>query len=275
MLQSTPTGTRAPTFTWHEFVTGDPDLTDEERPNIMRQVGGFTRQLTKIRFSQIGSVFAEEEEDGDGNTFTIGPCLSPAFTRNGRGLLKSLDRGPFDTTQEYLEALATTMSEHAQHLPMNYNTHVVLAPMPREEDYGDQFDRRFNDALDRRRDFTKLGDKANHSRSRFGYCLKADVLKEVVVPCLVEDEDGGDINNKKGFYLMHPDLAANSLYVDEDCNVTCVTVGVERQQFRWLNGWRCRGCGMSILGHRLTWLVLFEVWPILGERQIPFGPRQN
>lgn len=75
ILQSKATGTCLLDYSIRE-ATGLSGLTDDQRAKIMQQLGGFTQQLSRVRFPQIGSLVQYRLPGGDANAtsgYAIGP----------------------------------------------------------------------------------------------------------------------------------------------------------------------------------------------------------
>ncbi|OAA63577.1 Protein kinase-like domain protein [Niveomyces insectorum RCEF 264] len=242
ILQSKATGHCLLDYSIRE-AQGLPGLSDRQRAKVMQQLGVFTQQLECIRFPQIGSLVLKHDVDGhdgrananannndnDNGECIVGPCLSPALTWHMRHLLDDLDRGPFASEKDYFDALAVALARHAQELPMTH--HVLLAPIPQPVEYPSR--EQYQKAVGRWNSFVVVGNKIEHSRNRFAYCVAADVLRQTVVPrllCRDETRDTVDtvdtVNGmdgcNAGFPLMHPDLHVGNIFVDDAMNITCI-----------------------------------------------------
>lgn len=197
-------------------VNGRPGLTPEQRVKISRQLGDYVRQLSAIRFPQIGSLFVDEK--GSRNyqgkaAYTIGPCLAPALTWLQRDELDNLDRGPFSSDKDYFNALTVGLSRHCQELSMS--SHALTVPMCRQSDFATYEE--LKRAHSWRISFLALADKLEQHRNRFEFCLAAEMLRERVVPQLCASQ-----REHEGFPLMHNDLSSGNIFVDDDRNITCV-----------------------------------------------------
>ncbi|CAK7216783.1 hypothetical protein SCUCBS95973_002923 [Sporothrix curviconia] len=226
ILQSKAKGTCLLDYSIRAATGKGAHLTDEQCALVMRQLGDFTEQLSRVRFPQIGSL-VRHDDDGSTGDYAIGPCLAPAFVWSHRHLLDNLKRGPFDRQDAYFAALAEALFHHAQELPMEH--HALLAPLPVADEYLDSDNSRdskaYLAAMGRWNDFLAVGSKIDHSRNRFAFCMAANVLRESIVPILC-DKNGDDTRPcpcaDEGFPLMHPDLNVGNIFVDEAMNVTCI-----------------------------------------------------
>ncbi|KAK1767414.1 kinase-like domain protein [Phialemonium atrogriseum] len=165
-------------------VKGVPELMDDDRMTIMRQLGAITSQLSHLRQPKIGSLF----QDSDGN-YTIGE------------------------ESAYLEALVAAYVSHAQELSLSY--HAFFAPIPDPTEYTSVAS--YRAAVGWWNDFVAVGQKIDHSRNRLAYCISGQLLGEMV-PRLSGDAAAGG----EGFPLAHPDLHTGNVFVDSELNVSCL-----------------------------------------------------
>ncbi|KAI9733947.1 MAG: hypothetical protein M1834_002603 [Cirrosporium novae-zelandiae] len=117
--------------------------------------------------------------------YNVESCLSPGFILYGWDTLQDgFSRGPF--------AHETNMN--------NYDT--------------------YRSATDRWNDFTTVGSKTNSGNNRLDYVIAGQFLQDMI-PSLTKShktpKSFGD-----GFPLYHPDLSTNNIFVDQDCNITCI-----------------------------------------------------
>ncbi|OAA63421.1 Aminoglycoside phosphotransferase [Niveomyces insectorum RCEF 264] len=203
ILQSKAVGTCLLDYSFRE-MRGQPGLSEEQRADILRQLGVITQQLAQIRFSGIGSLVPNRDDPGE--------CLSPGLTWNGRHALGELARGPFKNDVEYYCALATALKRHAMELPMDL--HMLRAPIPEEAEYSTTA--AFRAACRRWDEFVVVGCKTEDSRNRFDYCLTAELLQDTAIPQMLWPSE------RSGFALKHPDLHVGNLFVDDSLKITCI-----------------------------------------------------
>ncbi|KAK4153916.1 hypothetical protein C8A00DRAFT_33317 [Chaetomidium leptoderma] len=182
-------------------------LSDESKQKVMSQLGAIASQLSRLRFDKIGSLF----QDGAGN-YTVGECLSPALTWQGRDSLGRVDRGPYDDERAYLEALIAAYVSHAQELPLT--PHAFFAPIPDPAEYANWAS--YRAAAARWNDFVAVGQKIDNSKNRLAFCIAARLMRDMMMP----DQAIQDSTN--GFPLGQPDLHLGNIFVDEDLNITCI-----------------------------------------------------
>ena len=58
-------------------------------------------ELKRLTFSKIGSIFF----DGKNDLFKIGQVIESEFFTDERATLSTMERGPFNTTNEYISAV--------------------------------------------------------------------------------------------------------------------------------------------------------------------------
>ena len=174
ILQSKATGTLLLNYSIREATGKGPGLTDVEQcAVVMRQLSEYTEELSRVCFGQIGSLVYDKGDNDDdklGNSgtasYSVGPCLAPAFIRNHRHLLDKLDRGPFPSQAAYFAALTSALSRHAQELPMA-TTHCShpFRSKPTTRMTG------LSKRLWAGGMTLWLSNKIDHSRNRFAYCM--------------------------------------------------------------------------------------------------------
>lgn len=79
----------------------------------MANLAGIVLKVSTLRFPGIGSIYLRDSLPPTVGSipipsapYSIGPIISWPFFGSSRGLLPSLNRGPFKTTEDYLEACA-------------------------------------------------------------------------------------------------------------------------------------------------------------------------
>lgn len=180
-------------------------LSDQDRHNVMRQLGVIMSELTQLPMDQIGSLF----EDDQGNFYT-GECLSPSLLWQSRDSLETIiDRGPFSGEEQYLESLISTYKAHAHELFMN--PHAFFAPLPDSLEYPTWDSYRF--AAFRWNDYVAVGNKVESSKNRLAYCIAGQFLRNMI-PHLSTAH--------RGYTLSHPDLHLGNIFVDDNLNITCI-----------------------------------------------------
>jgi len=187
-------------------------LTFMEKKKIMKQIGRITSQLSRLRFDYIGSIFEEE------GTYKIKNCLSSAFSLYGRDKFReNIDRGPFTHEKEYYESLVSAFLLHVESLPLEH--HIFLAPVPTPDEYNTYDD--YRSATDRWNDFVTVGSKIDSGKNRLDYFIIGRLLQNMI-PSLAKISDFKSSDDSAGFPLSHPDLSLSNIFVDDDCNITCV-----------------------------------------------------
>ena len=187
-------------------------LTFMEKKKIMKQIERIISQLSRLRFNYIGSIFEEE------GTYKIKSCLSSAFSLYGRDKFReNIDRGPFVHEKEYYESLVSAFLLHVESLPLEY--HIFLAPVPAPDEYNTYND--YRSATDRWNDFVTVGSKIDSGKNRLDYFIIGRLLQSMI-SSLAKESDLNSSGDSAGFPLSHPDLSLNNIFVDDDCNITCV-----------------------------------------------------
>ncbi|CAG8467267.1 3847_t:CDS:1 [Scutellospora calospora] len=79
-----------------------PDLTFEEKQDILIQIIDILMTLKNLRFPKIGSLYSDELKDND--QVVVGECIFHVFMLLGRDETKNTNFGPFSTTRDFLQA---------------------------------------------------------------------------------------------------------------------------------------------------------------------------
>lgn len=178
----------------------------------MKQIGGIIFQLSRLRFDHIGSLFEE------GRTYRIKSALAPTFCLHGRdGFREDISRGPFTHEREYYESLVSAFLLHVEHLPLEH--HIFLAPVPIPDEYNKYDD--YLSATDRWNDFVTVGSKIDSGKNRLHYVILARLLQDII-PSLVDESYLNLTSVGAKYPLCHPDLSVNNIFIDDDCNITCI-----------------------------------------------------
>ncbi|KAL8676415.1 MAG: hypothetical protein Q9224_007289, partial [Gallowayella concinna] len=170
--------------------------TEEQREKILFQLGAITWQLSRLRFSQAGSLF---EDTGE---VKIKTCLSRGLLMGRRDDLEDVPRGPFDSEDDFYEAHVTAFLEHVRYLPLSH--HCFLAPVPARRDYSNETS--YLVAVDRWNNFVAVQSKIDSSLNRTDYVIAGDAILSLMATrsqlCgyFCDDEH-------HGFVLYHPDLS--------------------------------------------------------------------
>ncbi|KAF5722366.1 kinase-like domain-containing protein [Fusarium mundagurra] len=179
-------------------------ISDDNRGKVMSQLGAFMSELSTHRFGRIGSLFRDEDAN-----YVVSEYLSPSLTWQERDSLE-LDRGPFDTEHDYLISLISAFTSHAQELSLT--PHTFFAPVPDMVDYESLSS--YQKASRRWNDFMAIGQKIEHSKNIFSYCIAGQFLSEMI--------NDLSSNGANGFTISHPDLHLGNIYVDENFNITSI-----------------------------------------------------
>ncbi len=178
----------------------------------MKQIGGITSQLSRLRFDHIGSLFEEAR------TYQIKSALSPAFCLHSRDKFREeINGGPFAHEHEYYESLVSAFLLHVEYLPLDH--HIFLAPVPIPDEYNRYDD--YLSATDRWNDFVTVGSKIDSGKNRLNYVILGRLLQDMI-PSLVEESNLSTTGVGAKYPLCHPDLSVNNIFIDDDCNITCV-----------------------------------------------------
>ena len=196
---------------WRSPGSQGPSLSLEEKSRILFQLSLITWQLSQLRFEEIGSLF---EENGH---LQVKSCLSPGLVISERDTLEELPCGPFTSEKEYFNALISALLQHTECLP---KSPCFFAPCPTRNEYDD--DHEYCRACDQWNNFVTFGSKIDGADNRVDYMIVGDCLREIVSKW-VEEMSGFSQNiGRKRFCLHHPDLNVNNIFVDDDCQITCI-----------------------------------------------------
>jgi hypothetical protein len=187
-------------------------LDKHDKEKVLFQLGTITWQLSELQFDQAGSLF--EENEG----FQIKTCLSRGLLMYERYSLDDLHRGPFNFETEYYQALLSAFLQHVQFLPLAH--HCFFAPIPAPNDYDDNSE--YQTASGRWSDFVTLGSKIDGSDNRSDYVVVGEVLREILSTWSRRTFGPASEGQRDRFALHHPDLSVNNIFVDNDCNITCI-----------------------------------------------------
>ncbi|PGH07546.1 hypothetical protein AJ80_07992 [Polytolypa hystricis UAMH7299] len=219
ILMSRANGHPLSTFDWLPKPKGVPTvpvsscrlLKVDEKQKVMSQLGKFMDQLSHLRFDKIGSLFEEE------GSFKVKSCLLPGFLFRGRYELQGICRGPFSEESECYRALLSAYFGHIQHLPLEH--HALFAPVPIPREYGCYAS--YLAATERWNDFVTLGSRVENSGNRLDYFVAGQILDRMI-PGFTNNLEECNQQHGGRFALYHPDLSANNIFVDEQCNITCI-----------------------------------------------------
>ena len=189
---------------WRPASSAQPDLDTSSKAKILFQLGGITWKLSQLQFDKIGSLFENE-------SFEIKECLSRGHMLHGRYSLE-IPRGPFTSEAKFYDSLISAFSEQAEILQLSH--HCFVAPVPSRHDY--ESSKQYESAVDLWNDFITVGSKTDSSDNRLDYIIAGDALRKIVPKLELPTV------NQKTFPLCHPDLSVNNIYVDDDCNITCI-----------------------------------------------------
>ena len=186
-------------------------LTQEEKEKVMKQLGEIVSQLSHLRLDKIGSLFEEE------GRYVVKDCLSPGFVLPDRYTLPDINRGPFLKESDYYGSLLSAFLLHIQHLRLGH--HIFFAPVPVPTEYNSYAS--YLSATDRWNDFVTVGSKVDSSKNRLDYFIAGRFLEGMISSFTIKSHELPNGSND-GFPIRHPDLSANNIFVDDDCNITCV-----------------------------------------------------
>ncbi|KAJ5987968.1 hypothetical protein N7481_003178 [Penicillium waksmanii] len=190
---------------WKAFDAFQPCLETAKKAKILSQLGAISWKLSQLRFDKIGSLF---EEAG---SFELKECLSRGHMLHGRYLLE-IPRGPFVSETEFYDSLVSALSEHAEGLQISPNCFVAPIPTPGEYQSSTQCKK----AVNLWNDFVTVGNKIDTANNRVDYVVVADALRDILRTLELPAVNPGT------FPLHHPDLSVNNIFVDDDCNITCL-----------------------------------------------------
>lgn len=195
---------------WSADDSSGGGLSLESLQKILFQLGSITWQLSQLRFDKIGSLF--EDESG----FQVRESLSRGFVMHERDSLDCFSRGPFYTDFDYYSSLISAFIELSRSLPLD--PHCFVAPLPSRLNY--ETNSQYLKACDMWNDFVIVGSKIDSSENRLDYIIIGNTLakaleqhKELLLRPL---------NAQMPFALHHADLSVNNIFVDRDCNITCI-----------------------------------------------------
>ncbi|KAL8875970.1 MAG: hypothetical protein Q9198_005750 [Flavoplaca austrocitrina] len=197
---------------WLSSGTPGSCITEEQRAKILFQLGAITWKLSRLRFSQAGSLFDENEE------VNVKTCLSRGLLADKRDIADDIPRGPFDTETDYYEAHVAAFLEHVKYLPLAH--HCFFAPIPARSDYDDRTDHRA--AVDHWNNFVSVESKIDSSYNKTDYVIAGEALLNLLAEWTSRLSTYFAHEDKNRFVLYHPDLSADNIYVDEDFNITCI-----------------------------------------------------
>ncbi|ATY61978.1 kinase-like domain [Cordyceps militaris] len=170
---------------------------------VMGRLGELCFDLSNLRFDKIGSI---QERDG---LVGLNQVLSPAFMLQDRHRI-AMYRGPFATDQDYYRALAEAFLGQVQDLSMSH--HLFCSPCPELAAYPDAESYRI--VVDLWSDFVTVDDKIDSGENRIQYHTAGKLVQDVI-PQLCASQS-------TGFPIGHADLKSSNIFVDEDCNITCI-----------------------------------------------------
>lgn len=173
---------------------------------LMKQLGKICFELSELRFSEIGSIV------GDEGLFGVRESLMPTLLFQDRHRLVQVRRGPFLTEHAYYTALNEAFLGHSSDLSLSH--HFFRGPFPDAADYPDS--KTYEIVLDRWNDFMTVNDKIDCSDNRIQYHTAGKIVEEIL-PQFCPTENTG-----RGFPLGHVDLSSSNIFVDDDCNITCI-----------------------------------------------------
>ncbi|EFR04280.1 protein kinase subdomain-containing protein [Nannizzia gypsea CBS 118893] len=186
-------------------------LKAEQKQKVMVQLGKVMDQFSQLLFDKIRSLFEEE------GRFRVKSCLLPSFLFHNRYELQGICRGPFSEENEYYRALLSVYCGHIQHLSLGHHALFTPVPVPKEYDCYDSY----LAATDRWNGFVTLGSRVENSGNRLDYFIAGQFL-EKMIPRLTNNFEEFKDRHMGRFTLYHPDLSANNIFVDEECNITCI-----------------------------------------------------
>ncbi|KAL8751241.1 MAG: hypothetical protein Q9199_006556 [Rusavskia elegans] len=186
-------------------------LSRDQKAKIVFQLGSITEHLSRMRSDRGGSLL---DQDGRFHTST---CLSRGLILNKRYTLTELPRGPFETERGYYQAQLSGFVQQAQTLPLDH--HCFLAPVPARREYKN--DAKYRKAATRWNDFVNIQSKIDSSENRTDYIIAAELLSRTITKWTAAPSKS-NLSPPNQFAIHHPDLSVNNIYIDEDCNITCV-----------------------------------------------------
>ena len=190
----------------------ESNISQKQKERIVFQLGVITEMLSRLSFGQAGSIF---EENGE---FYIKTCLSRGLLLNQRYAIEDIPRGPFKSERDYYSAHLSAYFEQAKYFPLGH--HCFLAPIPARSEYNN--DAEFRKASDWWSDFVTVESKIDSSENRVDYVTAGEVLSEKMTNWIDDFSNGISNGSKPRFAIHHPDLSVNNIFVDEECNISCV-----------------------------------------------------
>ncbi|KAJ0415441.1 hypothetical protein BJY00DRAFT_317865 [Aspergillus carlsbadensis] len=219
ILMSKASGVPLSTYQWTDDTISPPSNRDKSRATlsasqkwkILRQLGGIHAALSNIRFSEIGSLFMDDDDSYP----TLRKCLFPSLIWNGRDGFDDtvITRGPFPESKALHTACIQALLAHVAELQMEH--HLFHAPLPIVEEY-DSFEE-YRRATDLWNDYATVGSKVDSRTNRLG-CTAAGIALVGTVPWLCERDT--QTGSDGGFPLYHADLSTQNIFVDDDLNIT-------------------------------------------------------
>jgi hypothetical protein len=91
--------------------------------------------------------------------------------------------------------------------------------VPTPDEYNTYDD--YRSATDRWNDFVTVGSKIDNGKNRLDYFIVGRLLQNMI-SSLAKESGLNSSGDSAGFPLSHPDLSLNNIFVDDDCNITCV-----------------------------------------------------
>ncbi|CAG8637114.1 hypothetical protein C2G38_2098107 [Gigaspora rosea] len=79
-----------------------PDLTFEEKQDVLLQIIDILMKLKNLQFPKIGSLYLDKSKDND--QVVVDECIFHVFMLSGRDETKNANFGPFTTTRDFLQA---------------------------------------------------------------------------------------------------------------------------------------------------------------------------
>ncbi|CAG8131272.1 unnamed protein product [Penicillium nalgiovense] len=219
ILMSKASGVPLSTYQWEDDMASPPGigvrpraiLSTTQKRKILGQLGGIHAALSNIRFSEIGSLFMDNN-----NSYTPRKCLFPSLVWQRRDEFDDTDitRGPFSEAKAFYMASIDAFLAHSAELPMEH--HLFHAPVPIVQEY-DSFEE-YRLATDRWNDYATVGSKIESRKNRLDYTLVGISLRDTVGFFSEKDTQ----TSCDGFPLYHPDISTQNIFVDEDLNITCI-----------------------------------------------------
>ncbi|KAL2858435.1 kinase-like domain-containing protein [Aspergillus pseudoustus] len=219
ILMSKASGIPLSTYRWEDDmaslsgINSRPQavLSTSQKQRIIRQLGGIHAALSNIRFSEIGSLFMDNN-----SSYTPRKCLLPSLVWQGRDEFDDtvIARGPFSEAKAFYMACIDAFLAHSAELPLYH--HLFHAPVPIAQQY-DTFEE-YRLATDRWNDYATVGSKIDTRKNRLDYTLVGISLRDTVASLSEKDKQ----TNCDGFPLYHPDISTQNIFVDEDLNITCI-----------------------------------------------------